>query len=79
MYTYSFVFEDDWNTGFVANLIIKNISEKPMAWSQQEFKAPFKISNLWTGKKLSESDQNYVVEMLIGIVFCAKQSDFYWG
>ncbi|NER80619.1 MAG: hypothetical protein F6K42_13800, partial [Leptolyngbya sp. SIO1D8] len=61
MYTVDLVIANDWGTGFTANLVITNLSNEPMEWSQLEFDAPFTITNLWNGEILSSEGSRYVV------------------
>lgn len=61
MYTYNLIITNEWNTGFTANLVITNLNEEAMKWSQLKFEAPFKISHLWNGQLLSENEGQYVV------------------
>lgn len=61
MYTYDLIIANDWGTGFTANLVITNLSDTAMTWSQLEFEAPFQISNLWNGEIVSEDDNRYVI------------------
>ena len=61
MYTYDLTIANEWSTGFTANLVITNLSDEAMNWSQLEFEAPFKISHLWNGQLLSENEGQFLV------------------
>ncbi|MEL6383162.1 MAG: glycoside hydrolase family 9 protein [Cyanobacteria bacterium J06626_18] len=61
MYTADLIVANDWATGFTANLVITNVSNKPITWSQLTFEAPFEITNLWNGEILNEDSGSYVI------------------
>ena len=61
MYTADLIVANDWETGFTANLVITNVSNKPITWSQLTFEAPFEITNLWNGTILSDAAGAYVI------------------
>ncbi|MEM9002835.1 MAG: glycoside hydrolase family 9 protein, partial [Cyanobacteria bacterium P01_F01_bin.86] len=61
MYTTDLIVVNDWEVGFTANLVITNVSNEPITWSQLTFEAPFEITNLWNGEILSAGADTYVV------------------
>lgn len=64
MYTADLIVTNDWGIGFTANLVITNLSNEPLDWSQLSFDAPFAITNLWNGEILSDQDGSYVIANL---------------
>lgn len=61
MYTSDLVIQNDWGTGFTANLVITNLGDSLMEWSEISFDAPFSITNLWNGEILSGEAGQYVI------------------
>lgn len=52
---------EQWDTGFKAELVITNKSDKPIeAWTCS-FDSSFKIDNLWDGRILESTDFHYTV------------------
>ena len=61
MHTIEFIVKNDWSSGFTAELVITNVGDEPLEWSQLALDGAFTITNLWNGSVQPSDSDGYVV------------------
>ena len=61
MNDFTFTVSDDWNSGFIGDVIVSDLSTSLDGWTM-EFEVPFEIEEIWGANILSQNGDRYIIE-----------------